>query len=533
MSKSKIGLKRLMVIPAVLPLLIYSIIVNFSVAESSLDVNVWTDNPSYILRQLVNIDGNATYNGQPIEEGLAGIEIEDPNRTIVIRTVPVGSIPSETWKSEIISFYPCDAAGNPKYSFLRGEWAYFRVTVRNNAPVTRTVLITVNIYDNSTIPLELAAAKVPIGAGLTATFMPKMWIDSWAKTGDAVAYANVYTDWPKNQGYPDCPEKPTTFKILESEYEEEEAPGSPPKILAGENGTFKLSFRLSPEPPPGTYLICTTVFYKGWTSTTSATFQVDEVPAAPWPDFVIKPPVAGPNFEVTFDASSSSAEGYGDYITNYYWDFGDGTNATGKTVTHSYSEVGNYTVTLNVTDSEGLWNITSKKMVITIIHDIAITELRCIDEIYNDWLAPITITVKNEGTVTETFNVTIYSNSTPIEIITVTDIGPLEKQTFSFKWNTTGLEVCSYYIIEAIAETLENETDTVDNALSYGPIWVKLLGDVNGDRVIDIYDVVRVATVYASSQGDPGWDIMADLKPDGKIDIYDVVIVCSKYATSY
>jgi PKD repeat protein len=45
------------------------------------------------------------------------------------------------------------------------------------------------------------------------------------------------------------------------------------------------------------------------------------------------------------------------FITNnygggvYYWDFGDGSNGTGQTVTHSYANYGTYSVTLTATDS--------------------------------------------------------------------------------------------------------------------------------------------------------------------------------------
>jgi PKD repeat protein/KaiC/GvpD/RAD55 family RecA-like ATPase len=41
-------------------------------------------------------------------------------------------------------------------------------------------------------------------------------------------------------------------------------------------------------------------------------------------------------------------------IISYYWDFGDGKNATGEVTSHSYAEDGNYTVALTVTDNDGL-----------------------------------------------------------------------------------------------------------------------------------------------------------------------------------
>ena len=55
--------------------------------------------------------------------------------------------------------------------------------------------------------------------------------------------------------------------------------------------------------------------------------------------------------EITFDASDSYDPE--DDITTYYWDFGDETNGTGITTTHSYSEQGIYPITLIVTDSDG------------------------------------------------------------------------------------------------------------------------------------------------------------------------------------
>jgi parallel beta-helix repeat protein len=63
---------------------------------------------------------------------------------------------------------------------------------------------------------------------------------------------------------------------------------------------------------------------------------------------------------VTFDASASKP--IGGEIISYEWDFGDGSRASGKIVTHRYATIGAFTVTLNVTDSEGLWDIEQKQM---------------------------------------------------------------------------------------------------------------------------------------------------------------------------
>jgi len=63
---------------------------------------------------------------------------------------------------------------------------------------------------------------------------------------------------------------------------------------------------------------------------------------------------------VTFDASPSIPSWRP--IIKYEWSFGDGEKATGEIATHVYSSSGVYTVTLNVTDSEGLWDVEQKQI---------------------------------------------------------------------------------------------------------------------------------------------------------------------------
>ncbi|MCF6458573.1 M43 family zinc metalloprotease [Pseudoalteromonas sp. MMG024] len=53
---------------------------------------------------------------------------------------------------------------------------------------------------------------------------------------------------------------------------------------------------------------------------------------------------------VTFSAAGSSDDGE---ITRFEWQLGDGTTKTGETITHTYSQIGNYTVTLTATDNLG------------------------------------------------------------------------------------------------------------------------------------------------------------------------------------
>ncbi len=99
---------------------------------------------------------------------------------------------------------------------------------------------------------------------------------------------------------------------------------------------------------PGSYTVRLTV--------TDDTATANRSVSAEYPVRVNHPPVpdAGPDrvvnaSRVDFDASGSTDPD--DPIIGYHWDFGDGTEAEGMTVSHVYAIPGSYTVTLTVTDA--------------------------------------------------------------------------------------------------------------------------------------------------------------------------------------
>ncbi len=68
---------------------------------------------------------------------------------------------------------------------------------------------------------------------------------------------------------------------------------------------------------------------------------------------------------VTFNGSSSrDLDGQ---IVSYFWNFGDGNTetTTSPTIQHTYSSLGTYTVTLTVTNNDGLTNTTSKQITVS------------------------------------------------------------------------------------------------------------------------------------------------------------------------
>ena len=147
-------------------------------------------------------------------------------------------------------------------------------------------------------------------------------------------------------------------------------------------------------------------------------------------------PIVGEN--VTFDASTSY-DPDGGSITDYSWDFGDGDSGTGMIVTHAYNAPTNasnpYNVTLTVTDNATETSIGSQEIDVK-LHDIAIMEITGPDEIHVHEIATIDVTVLNNGSHPDTFNVTTYYNNKPIKTEKKVDLYPGMNTTLTYRWNT-------------------------------------------------------------------------------------------------
>jgi hypothetical protein len=56
-----------------------------------------------------------------------------------------------------------------------------------------------------------------------------------------------------------------------------------------------------------------------------------------------------------------------------------------------------------------------------------------------------------------------------------------------------------------------------------------VMGDINGDSVVDIYDAIMLSNAFSSSPGKSNWNPNADLNGDGVVDIYDAIILAGHY----
>ena len=83
----------------------------------------------------------------------------------------------------------------------------------------------------------------------------------------------------------------------------------------------------------------------------------------------------------------------------------------------------------------------------------------------------IDVAVENQGTETETFDVTVYYDDAVIDSMTDVSLGSGDGDVLSFSWNTTGVTPESY-LISAEASIVEGEDDVEDNFREDGKVEV-------------------------------------------------------------
>ena len=149
---------------------------------------------------------------------------------------------------------------------------------------------------------------------------------------------------------------------------------------------------------------------------------------------------------VTFDASASMPNG--GEIVSYEWDFGDGNYASGKIVTHQYSFAGNYTVTLNVTDSEGLWDVEQEQI-----------EVKAPPPPLTVSISPTSASILVGQSVT--FTSTVSGGYTPYSYQWYLNGAPVSGVTsasWTFTLTTSGIYYVHLKIADAKSNTAQSET---------------------------------------------------------------------------
>ena len=113
------------------------------------------------------------------------------------------------------------------------------------------------------------------------------------------------------------------------------------------------------------------------------------------------------------------------------------------------------------------------------VHDVAVTNVASSKTVVGQGFSDsINVTVANQGSLAETFKVTLYANATSIASQNIT-LSSGNSATITFTWNTTGFAKGNY-TIWAYAWPVQNETDTTDNNCADGSVLITKVGDLGG-----------------------------------------------------
>jgi len=199
------------------------------------------------------------------------------------------------------------------------------------------------------------------------------------------------------------------------------------------------------------------------------------------------------------------------------------------TFTTPYLQPGKHLIEIKATDQWG--NTGHTRQAVTVpgaAYGVAVTKIEPYrNAISNNTSTSINVTVQNHGDATENFSLTVDVNSTIIENRAVSlDSG--DSATLTFSWNTVGLPL-GKYAIKATASTTEAKNETSASTLTYSPILVSIMGDINADGTVNILDISIAAKPFNTMFGDKRWNANADINEDRIINMVDVTLVTKEF----
>jgi PKD repeat protein len=511
------------IMPLLLLLASGLVLLHSAQATNSLFVNLSTDHMIYETGDTVYMTGNVSYASGLVSDALVAVQMVSPSgTTMVLRTVGTGTVLSSGWPVNITAVYTCDSLGNPQTLFQGGSTAYVRMIMINCLTSPIDVMPALYIQFSNNIPYE---AYYPFGVtqleALTLErFQSSVYIPPNAPRGLTNVYANVYTQEPQDGGYPLCPEGEANFTIVTP---------STPLLQTQTPPNFTLSVSMLQAQPGAWTVYATTNYQNAGPVTNSLTFALTAKALPPIASYGYSPDPTGVNLATTFDASSSIAHGFNNTIIQYAWNFGDGTpivintgtlsDPPSPTVTHTFNSIMTYTVTLTVTDDQGLSNMISQSIIVN--NGTAPTAAFT-------WTPQFPVVLQ-----TATFNATTSQpgwNGTGYTTIV------------NFQWNfgdgtiqntpqPTITHVYQNAINATVTLTITDSMGSQGSAVNTVNVLTKpqLSPDVNGDGKVDMGDVVTVLKAFGSTPGMPNWNPACDLEQNGRIDMGDVVIVLEAF----
>jgi parallel beta-helix repeat protein len=178
-------------------------------------------------------------------------------------------------------------------------------------------------------------------------------------------------------------------------------------------------------------------------------------------------------------------------------------------------------------------------LILLLIHDVAVKNVtigkRGIpadwNEVYPGW--PIGVIISNIGNYEEIASVTVYLDDTIIGRY-ATPLPPETDDELEFVIPfEPDIDYYVNYTLRVEVSPVTGETILGDNIYIDGYIMIKMTGDVNCDKKVNIIDIAAAAKGFGSRSGEPRYDIKTDLDLNGIINIVDIAKIAKEFGKTY
>jgi len=318
---------------------------------------------------------------------------------------------------------------SPQSVFARQDTVVFNMTVENIARIAKLATIKVAVEDsekNPIIHIEMESMLFPPGKSYVQTYSV---IPVSAVVGPANTSAAAFTAPPESGGRLYSPAIFTTFTIAAKDIAITSVRPSKESIIAGETVDIEVTL-LNRGNQSESFNV--SVYFD---STIIETKEAKDIA-----------PFVEEKMSFTWQTDSVNP---GSYQISAFAPLPGDINPSDNSFT------------------DGIVEIKSEQA-----HDVAVLTVVPYPRVVSvGQVVGISVTVKNKGNNTESFYVTTYYEHVVISKILVTDLVPSGELNLNFKWNTTGT-LPNTYVISAVADTVEGETQTADNTFVDGTVTI-------------------------------------------------------------
>jgi len=165
-------------------------------------------------------------------------------------------------------------------------------------------------------------------------------------------------------------------------------------------------------------------------------------------------------------------------------------------------------------------------------HDLEITSMKTSKTIVGQGFdLLINTTVLNRGEYTENSEAVMHASTTNIGTNTLCNMLNGTSIELIFTWNTTDFDKGNCTITAYVTQVL-GEMDLTDNCFVCG-VYVGIPGDVDGNGIVNMFDLYYVASHFGASIGQPEYIANYDVDSNSIINMLDLWITARHFGERY